>query len=609
MSSNIPGEIDMERMLRPLEVQVVGEGLQSEYHPKTHDLFRSIWERPNGGGQLKLWFSDMLAILAFKAKMGQFPQYIIVVGAAPGTHFRELVMLFPSWIEWHLYDPEKTDSAFSMKDHINEYNISKLFHNVHVHEDKYNKEAGEKWGGYRSALFLCDIRSLDHSKTIKTIEHMERNLQYLKGAEEIQEMKTQIKKTQLQIEKMVIEDLNLSIEMLNYGKGMLFGMLKCRLPWPIEIQRFKLLKGHLCWQISNLPSSTEGRLVVVATNAKKEYDFLQNFEFDFSKSDKYIQMSDNFIHKAVTNETHLLQTAPDPERKKAIYEEETKDLLEIESLFAHINTYKRPLLDFQKAEYIIKLYQDAMKIPIQIAALTTSHSADAQTGKKHLELNQDYWVSTGVTTDLSTWKLSVPQTKLSELSERDGCKTNPWQVEITALKQLVKNDEDRNGSQMEMIPQPKAIILVCSVFKDFWPIEHTRNNFVMVIMKNMICLFDRQKCFYYYIDFNLDYEWSGNLYVVKAHYQSCDPLRPDLRFFNNVGPDSSTSLTPDAGATTQVAYLLQTLSSVLSSTEEAADKEVAFRDLSYLTKTPWSRTHRTPLWRPSTLSSRELSAK
>jgi hypothetical protein len=111
-------------------------------------------------GQEKLFYADLLACIAYVSEYHETPDFVVVAGGAPGVHFTRLVSMFPSSIEWYLYDPQCF--AQDLQD----------IANVHIHQQLYTQEEWCKWAKHSKTLFLSDIRNVNYTPNVQIIANL-----------------------------------------------------------------------------------------------------------------------------------------------------------------------------------------------------------------------------------------------------------------------------------------------------------------------------------------------------------------------------------------------------------------------------------------------------
>jgi hypothetical protein len=155
-------------------------------------------QRPKKGrGQIKLYFADMAAILGFHERFGAFPHYIIVAGVAPGTHYLDLVMIFPPSSEWHFYDTTEFHQGFDKE--------MTSMPNVYLYKKYYKTEEWKRWAGFRSVLLLSDIRTTTHHVLVKTVERLELKLHQHTTTRKAKALKREIQAKKFEIEQLILK--------------------------------------------------------------------------------------------------------------------------------------------------------------------------------------------------------------------------------------------------------------------------------------------------------------------------------------------------------------------------------------------------------------------
>ena len=227
-------------------------------------------------GQEKLFYADLLACITYVSEYNKTPDFVIVAGGAPGVHFARLVSMFPSSIEWHLYDPECF--AHDLQD----------IANVHTHQQLYTQVDCSKWSKHSNTLFLSDIRNVNYTPNVEIITNLlhelSRTPRYTRKQGERKkatELRTRIHKLRQELEEMALEDMTKQAKMVTDTKAAM-SFVKFRLPYASHRTRqfYTYLKGHVFFQPLNRCNSTECRLLVMRENASvyKQYDVRRHEE-------------------------------------------------------------------------------------------------------------------------------------------------------------------------------------------------------------------------------------------------------------------------------------------------------------------------------------------
>jgi hypothetical protein len=229
-------------------------------------------------GQEKLFYADLLACITYVSEYNKTPDFVIVAGGAPGVHFARLVSMFPSSIEWHLYDPE----CFT-------HDLQDIA-NVHTHQQLYTQEDCSKWSKYSNTLFLSDIRNVNYTPNVEIITNLLHELsripRYTRSQWErkkAMELRTRIHKLRQELEEMTLDDMTNQAQMVRDTQAKM-AFVKFRLPYVSHRtpQFYTYLKGTVLFQPMNRCNSTECRLMVVRENASVyadvHYDVLRHEE-------------------------------------------------------------------------------------------------------------------------------------------------------------------------------------------------------------------------------------------------------------------------------------------------------------------------------------------
>lgn len=127
-------DIEFHRLLLP-------DAPRQEYRRRKGELKTVIhW------GQRKLLLSE----IEFLTKYGVSGSTVVYAGAAPGTHIHYLIELFPE-LQFVLVDP----APFSSK-------LTKSPRCL-LRQELFTDDLAQEYAGYDKVLFVCDIRSCDHS--------------------------------------------------------------------------------------------------------------------------------------------------------------------------------------------------------------------------------------------------------------------------------------------------------------------------------------------------------------------------------------------------------------------------------------------------------------
>lgn len=539
-------EEPFDQFLNPFLVETIGRGQTTKYHKGGAN-----WHRAKGGGQIKLYFTDIQTIDTFRRRFGAFPQYIIVAGAAPGTHYLDLVMLFPPSIQWHFYDTEAFHKDFDTE--------MKSMSNVFLHKMHYTRDECAKWAQYRSTLFLSDIRTTTHHVLVDKIKNLEFVLkQYYPTSREKKEWR--LKKEQLKkgVEELILKDMQLQQQMVQ-DTGAVLASIKFRLPWPgvdsSISEDYVGLQGYLLEQVQNRPNSTEGRLLVFCDNADDIYNGLKNSGTNPADAEViYIPFSKEHEPKRPgfknRTDTWSLQIRPDPSRQKATFSTRHYNIVQYEEMFAHINRNVRPEWDKTALKTVMKTLQDLLQVPLDEEAVTALPQSHQRPPSLQGTEGSQYWVPVACNAAVDIWKFSLSDDASERLSRRSGCSVDePLKTEIEGFKQAHELYRDMQS----------YINTIDSLFSKFWPFEHKREHLLVKPFekRNLLCVLDFHLCVYYYFDFDGDGLWT-NLYCVKAKYESCRG-KCDRRFFKLLGPEYEfNTQQPDTGAATVATYLLHT---------------------------------------------------
>jgi hypothetical protein len=148
------------------------------------------------------------------SEYNETPDFVVVAGGAPGVHFARLVSMFPSSIEWHLYDQQ----CFA-KD------VQGLA-NVHIYQQLYTPEDCRKWADHSKTLFLSDIRNINYTPTVQIITNLLRVLSSIPRHTRKQvernratELRTRIRNLRREVEEMTLKDMANQAQMVRDTKA------------------------------------------------------------------------------------------------------------------------------------------------------------------------------------------------------------------------------------------------------------------------------------------------------------------------------------------------------------------------------------------------------
>lgn len=506
-----------------LSVKHVGQGQREEYQ----NGHRAPAMHMKGRGQLKLFLVDTAAILAFHKRFGAFPQYIVIAGAAPGTHFLKVVMLFPKSIQWNFYDTENFEKRI--------YEQLDSLDNVSLHQKYYDDNECARWREFRSVLFLSDIRTTTHIEVVKNIEALQRYVQRLRKHKDKQTTKYELRITKCEkvikqqrekIEDIVAQDMETQIRLWKLTQPVA-ALLKWRPRWPdvsdIPLDE-KVPDGNILVQPFALPNSTEARLLEFCTNAED-----------------------------VIGNAKEYQLQPDRNRPKAEFKEISLNkeyLKQYEQWFAYINRHERPRYDEQATKVILDEVKRVLNIQLDESILMGA-AEDYQTPPK-LPASEDQWRLVGDNRFITAWKFHATEEKLKELSKRPGC-TPAYPFRSDICKFQIANEYSRNFKD----DYRQRIEPICQTYFPF-PFMSENLQHYSFWQRNVLLVADTVENTFYYFDFDQDNQWR-DLYCVKAKYDSCSTEGYDKRFHELLGfAYDFTQPTADTSASTFVSYLLLT---------------------------------------------------
>lgn len=504
-------------------IENVGEGKREEYQNGR----RAHANHMKGRGQLKLFLVDTAAILAFHKRFGAFPQYIVVAGAAPGTHFLKVVMLFPKSIQWNFYDTENFEKRI--------YEQLDSLVNVSLHQKYYDEDECDRWRNFRSVLFLSDIRTTTHIEVVKNIEALQQYLKRLrkyKGDQKtayqtIKKCNDVIQRQKEKIEDIVAQDMKTQINLWKLTQPVA-ALLKWRPRWPdvsgMPLEEPQVPDGVILVQPFALPNSTEARLLEFCTNAEE-----------------------------VIGNAKEYQLQAEPTRPEAKFTEIPLDkeyMIRYEQLFAHINRHERPRYDEQATKVILGEVKRVLNIQLDESILMGA-AADYQIPPK-LPASEDQWRLVGDNPFITAWKFHATEQKLMELSKRPGCTpAYPFRSDISTFQ--MANEYSRNFTD----DYRQRIAPICKTYFPF-PFESENLQHYSFWQRNVLLVADTVENTFYYFDFDQDNQWR-DLYCVKAKYDSCSTEGYDKRFHELLGfAYDFTQPTADTSASTFVSYLLLT---------------------------------------------------
>jgi hypothetical protein len=516
-----------DQFLDQFKVENVGNSKTEEYETGSH-----AQERPmKGRGQIKLFVGDTAAILAFYERFGVFPQYIVVAGAAPGTHYLKLIMLFPKSIQGHFYDTEEFDRRF--------YDQMESISNVIMYPKYYDEEACKKWSKFRSVLFISDIRTTGHSKAIKKIELLESGLQVLlrhpeENSKRINLLKEKISQKKIQVEDLVERDMRTQLHLFRLTEP-IAAWLKWRPPWPDvktgsweTHEDYEGLDGCVFVQPFAPPNSTEGRMLEFAENADKILAFSRDIQMEV-----------------------------DLERAPAQYHERVMDYdytRKYQDMFAYINRHMRPTYDEEATNQIIEEMQRVLNIRLDKTAIKLSGEVyeSPSTLPETRDARSENWRLIGDNKFVTAWKFFPTEGRRKELSKRPGCTAvDPLRVDILRLKTANENSNDFGKDYQENI---------IPIITEHFPFEHEHAHLKHYgfPLRNVLLVVDTRMGIYYYFDFDKNNQWQ-DLYCVKSKYDSQSDKNYDKRFYELLGYRYTFGQdTPDTGAGSFVTYLLLT---------------------------------------------------
>ncbi len=516
-----------EQFLDQFDLEEVGNGKTEEYETGTPAQKRPM----KGRGQLKLFIADTAAILAFHERFDVFPQYIVVAGAAPGTHYVKMVMLFPKSIQWHFYDTEKFDQRF--------YDQMESISNVIMYPQYYTEEACKKWSKFRSVLFISDIRTTTHGERLEKIKQLKSRLEGLfksseKNRELIKSLNEQILQENIEVEDIVEKDMQTQLRLFKLTQP-IASWLKWRPPWP-DVRKgdwetheaYEGLDGSVFVQPFAPPNSTEGRMLEFAENADM-----------------------------ILGDSSSIQMEEDAERIPAEYKETLMDyhyIRKYQDEFAYINRHMRPKYDEEATKKILKGMQIVLNIRLDETAMKISGEdyESPSTLPKTQDARSQNWRLIGDNKFVTAWKFFPTESRRTELSKRPGCTSvDPLRVDILRLKTANENSKDFGKNYQDNI---KPVIM------EHFPFAHKHENLKHYgfPLRNVLLVVDTRMGVYYYFDFDKHNQWQ-DLYCVKTKYDSQSDKNYDKRFYDLLGFKYSYGQdAPDTGASAFVSYLLLT---------------------------------------------------
>lgn len=517
----------VDQFLDQFNVQKVGSGKTEQFETGSVALNRAI----KGRGQMKLFIGDTAAILAFYERFGAFPQYILVAGAAPGTHYLKMVMLFPKSIQWHLYDTTNFDQRF--------YDQLESITNVIMYRQFYDEEACKKWSKFRSVLFISDIRNTGHSKLVHQIELLESKLEILskhpkRTSQQIESLQGKILQKKIQVEDIVQEDMQTQLYLFKQTNP-IAAWLKWRPPWPDvkttsweTHEDYEGLDGCVFVQPFAPPNSTESRILEFAENADQILGDLSDFQMEV-----------------------------DVTRIPAQYHERVMDysyIKKYDGMFAYINRHMRPEYDEDATDKILTEMQRVLNIRLDETAIKISGEPyeSPSTLPETQDARSKNWRLIGDNKFVTAWKFFPTKDRLHELSKRPGCtRVDPLRADIWKLK--AASEMSRNFQQAYQDN-------IRPVIEEHCPFEHDHEHLKHYgfPVRNVLLVVDTRMGIYYYFDFDKHNQWQ-DLYCVKSKYDSQSDKNYDKRFYELLGYrytfDQDAS---DIGASSFVTYLLLT---------------------------------------------------
>ena len=215
-------------------------------------------------GQEKLFYADLMACIAYVCEYDELPASVVVAGGAEGMHFTRLVKMFPTTIQWHLYDPEPFARDLQ------------FIENVYLYNQLYTEKDSRTWAKQAKTLFLSDIRNVNYTPTIKIMDKLSLELSRIrrhnkhkchKCMQEV-ELKKKICKLRDELEDMALEDMKNQAQMVKDTEAEM-SFIKFRLPYASNSveQFYPYLKGRVFFQPKNRCNSTECRLMITPENA------------------------------------------------------------------------------------------------------------------------------------------------------------------------------------------------------------------------------------------------------------------------------------------------------------------------------------------------------
>jgi cap2 methyltransferase len=183
-------------------------------------------------GQRKLLITEIRVLTLWWNRRTTPSLLVVYAGAAPGTHIKVLIAMFPD-ITFHLYDPREFTIKASEK--------VVLFTGK---EGWVTDEVVKKYSGRNDVLFISDIRNTDYTSVMD-----------------------------IKNEKLVAVDMEMQRKWVDIMRP-LIAMLKFRLPYiiPGNPLTSEYLQGTICLQPYSKSSSSECRLVVTNPASTFTYD-------------------------------------------------------------------------------------------------------------------------------------------------------------------------------------------------------------------------------------------------------------------------------------------------------------------------------------------------
>jgi hypothetical protein len=164
-----------------------------------------------------------MACIAYVCEYHATLDSVVVAGGASGVHFVRLVKMFPSTIQWHLYDPEPFARDLQ--------NMA----NVHLHKQLYTDEDCRTWAKQSKILFLSDICNVNYTPTVEIIENLLLELSRIKQRAKLKcrkavELRTKIRKLRQKLEDMAFQDMQNQAQMVKNTEAEM-SFVKFRLPY------------------------------------------------------------------------------------------------------------------------------------------------------------------------------------------------------------------------------------------------------------------------------------------------------------------------------------------------------------------------------------------